>query len=323
MSFDTRIARMRDQGMISEDQAQRLSQAIGDVPRGGAAAEAPRRGPAGPVWLYALLGALALAGLWLLFASPDVARAPEAVQDVREALNQPEEVGGMNKSFQGTLSLFLFVVVPLLLVVVWIAWLYNALVTKEEGVFQAWAQVESNYQRRADLIPNVLEAVADYMQFERETLGEIVAQRSGTQAALPEGLAEELRATIDAITGAQEDSADVLDGISGAPVDDAALARLAEAQAALGASLGRILALSENYPQLRSSDQVLALQAELEGTENRINIARIRFNEAASDFNAAIRRMPASVIASAGGFRRKAYFASDPGADKPVAVSLD
>lgn len=83
------------------------------------------------------------------------------------------------------------------------------------------------------------------------------------------------------------------------------------------------MALSENYLELRSSDQVLALQAELEGTENRINVARLRFNEAAFAFNAAIRRMPASIVASAGNFRRKAYFKADAGAGEAIAVELD
>ena len=229
----------------------------------------------------------------------------------------------MGNSIQSGFSLALIVIVPLLLVIVWVAWLYNALVTKEEAVFEHWAQVESNYQRRADLIPNILEAVSDYMRFEKETLGTIVGQRSEPQATIPPEIVEELREMIDSISAAQEESSDVLGGIRGAPIDDNGLKRLAEAQSALGTSMHGVLALSENYPQLQSSDQVLALQAELEGTENRINVARMRFNEAASEFNSAIRRMPTSVIASAGDFRRKAYFRSDVGSDQPVDVSLD
>jgi LemA protein len=219
---------------------------------------------------------------------------------------------------RGGLSAALFLGVPLLLILLWVIWIYNSLVSGEERVFEAWAQVEATYQRRTDLIPNVVEAVSDYMAYERETLGAVTGQRTGGGEAV-----EALRQAIDEISAAQEESARELGGISGAPLDDNALKRLEEAQAALGASMHRVLALSESYPALRASDQVLTLQAELEGTENRISVARMRFNEAASTFNAAIRRMPASLIASLGNFRRKAYFAADPGADRAPSVSVD
>jgi LemA protein len=323
MSYDARIARMRDQGLISEDQAKRLARAIGPQRESGAGPHSPRNGR-----LFVVLAVVAAliagtASLWFAAGTPPVNEAPQIAQDVSKALNQTEEIGGMSNSMRGGFSLALMVVVPLLLVIAWVAWLYNSLVTKEELVFESWAQVESNYQRRADLIPNILEAVADYMAFEKETLGAVVGQRSQAGAAVPPEVVEDLRKAIDDLSASQEESAAVLGGIQGAPADEQALRRLADAQAALGTSMHRILALSESYPTLRSSDQVLALQAELEGTENRINVARMRFNEAASDFNAAIRRMPASLIASLGDFRRKAYFTSDAGANRPVDVSLD
>ncbi len=323
MSFDARIARMRDQGLISEDQAKRLARAVGPLQEDGSPPRAPRNRRA--LVGLAVVAALAVgaAGLWLATGTAPVGQAPGLAQDVSTALNQTEEIGGMGNSMRGGFSLALMVGVPLLLVVLWVAWLYNGLVTREELVFESWAQVESNYQRRADLIPNVLEAVGDYMRFEQETLGAVVGQRAQVGAAAPPEAVEELRRMIDELSASQEDSAQELGRIRGAPVDDEVLRRLTEAQVALGTSMHRILALSENYPQLRSSDQVLALQAELEGTENRINVARMRFNEAASDFNAAIRRMPASLVASLGDFRRKAYFTSDAGANRPVEVSLD
>lgn len=320
MSYDSRIARMRDQGLISHDQADRLARSISPTASPATEPPAPRRKAwTAPLVIAALVAASAL-GYALLPGGPS---APQIAQDVSQTLNQPQEIGQMGNSMQSGFSLALILALPLLLVIIWIAWLYNGLVSKEEAVFETWAQVESNYQRRADLIPNIIEAVSDFMQFEQDTLGAIVDRRSDAQAAVPPEAAQELRRMIDEALAAQEDSSDVLGGIRGAPVDDEALQRLAEAQTGLGASMHRILALSENYPQLRSSDQVLALQAELEGTENRINVARMRFNEAASEFNAAIRRMPASLIASAGDFRRKAYFTADPGSDRPVNASLD
>lgn len=320
MSYDARIGRMRDQGLISEGQADRLARTIATVAAPAIhTPEARKKAWTAPIALAALVAAGAL-GIAMLPGGPPV---PQIAQDVSQAFNQPQEIGQMGNSMQSGFSLALIVAFPLLLVIVWIAWLYNGLVSKEEAVFETWAQVESNYQRRADLIPNIIEAVSDYMRFEESTLGAIVDRRSDAQAAVPPEAAEELRRMIDEALAAQEDSSDVLGGIRGAPVDGEALQRLAEAQTGLGASMHRILALSENYPQLRSSDQVLALQAELEGTENRINVARMRFNEAASQFNAAIRRMPASLIASAGDFRRKAYFTAESGSDRPVNASLD
>ena len=323
MSYDARIARMRDQGLISEDQAARLTRAVRPR-RGDEGAPRARRNRRALVALAVVTTLVAgTAGLWFATGTPPVGESPELAQDVSKALNRTEEIGGMGNSMRGGFSLALMVGAPLLLVIFWVAWLYNSLVTKEELVFESWAQVESNYQRRADLIPNILEAVADYMRFERETLGAVVGQRAQAGATVPPEVVEELRRMIDDLSASQEDSAEELGRIQGAPDDDEALERLADAQAALGTSMHRILALSENYPELRSSDQVLALQAELEGTENRINVARMRFNEAASDFNAAIRRMPASLIASLGDFRRKAYFTSDAGANRPVEATLD
>ena len=193
-------------------------------------------------------------------------------------------------------------------------------------MFESWAQGESNQQRRADLIPNILETVARYMRFEHKTLVDVVGERSDAIAgkeAFSREDEEKFHQSIESLTLAQKRSSEALQNIHGAPQDEAQLAQLDQAQQTLGASMHRILALAESYPVLRSAEQMQTLQAELEGSENRINVARMRFNETASAFNAAIRRMPASLVASLGGFKRKAYFEADDGADKVVPVVFD
>ena len=243
-----------------------------------------------------------------------------------ESLNQAEEIGQMAKSLTGGISIALFVGIPLLALLIWFTTLYNGLVSKEEAVFESWAQVESNQQRRADLIPNILETVSRYMRFEHETLVDVISERSDAisgKEAFKEGDEDALRESIESLTEAQERSSAAMRDIKGAPQDDVQLEQLYQAQKALGASMHRILALAENYPVLRSAEQMQTLQAELEGSENRINVTRMRFNEAAARFNASIRRMPASLVASLGDFKRKAYFEADEGAEKVIAVEFD
>lgn len=204
----------------------------------------------------------------------------------------------MNKSFSGILAIALFLIVPLLL---WM-WLHNSLVTKEESVFESWAQVESNLERRADLIPALVDTVSRYLRHESDTLTSVTAQRSDASLAT----------ALEELIAAQKSTAEIV-GEDGSNIveDEADLAALFAAQQRVGQRMHSFLAVAESYPQLRSSDQFLELQAQLEGTENRINVARMRFNESVATYNAAIRRLPASLVASAGGFGRKAYFQAD------------
>lgn len=319
MGYEDRIARLRNQGVPTQAQAERLTGSLGGKPRQETVHRRPSR--LHLVWIL-------LALLVLLTRSIAVGTDPQVpqIQEVRTSLNQPQEIGNMGKSLTGGLSVALFVGIPLLALLIWFTTLYNGLVSREEGVLEAWAQVESNYQRRADLIPNILETVAKYMRFEQETLTAVVNERASVmtgQESFREQDAAAFRASVEEIGKAQEDSSAVMKDIKGAPQDEAQLERLYAAQQALGASMHRILALSENYPVLRSADQMLTLQAELEGSENRINVARMRFNEAAAEFNASIRRMPTSLVASLGDFKRKAYFQADEGAGKTVKVQFD
>jgi LemA protein len=320
MAYEERIARLLEQGVLTQVQAERLAKSLSETPR---EEETDSRRFAGRYLFWTLIAVLLLLALYIAVGTDS---EPPQIQDVRTSLNQPQEIGDMGKALTGGVSVALFVGIPLLALLIWFTWIYNGLVSREEAVLKAWAQVESNYQRRADLIPNILEAVQKYMHFEKETLTAVVGERAQAMAgreSFGERDAAAFRARVDEISKAQEDSAQAMKGIVGAPQDDTQLARLYAAQQKLGSAMHRILALSENYPVLRSADQMLALQAELEGSENRINVARMRFNEAAAEFNASMRRMPASLVASTGGFKRKAYFQADTGANKAVQVEFE
>jgi LemA protein len=165
--------------------------------------------------------------------------------------------------------------------------IYNSLVNAQEGVSEAWAQVENVYQRRLDLVPNLVETVKGYAAHERETLEGVVQARSKIT---------QLNLSPKMIT------------------DPQALAGFEEAQQGLSAALSRLLVLVERYPDLKANQNFLALQSQLEGTENRIAVERRRFNEAARSFNTQIRVFPNKFVAEALGFQRKAYFAADEAA---------
>ncbi len=172
---------------------------------------------------------------------------------------------------------------------------YNNLVTKEEGVNSAWAQVENVYQRRLDLVPNLVETVKGYAAHEKETLQNVVNARSKVTQM----------------------------GISPAIINDPAqLAKFQEAQTALTSALSRLLVVVEKYPDLKASQNFLMLQTQLEGTENRITVERRRFNEAAQDFNAFRRRFPNVIVANLIGFKNKAYFQADQDAKTAPQVKF-
>ena len=171
---------------------------------------------------------------------------------------------------------------------------YNGLVNMDEEVQNKWANVETQYQRRADLIPNLVNTVKGYAAHEKQTLEEVVAARSrATQL------------TIDAAEATPEQ-----------------MARYQKAQGEVSQALGRLLMVAENYPQLKANENFLELQSQLEGTENRINVARKDFNDAAKKFNMSIRRFPKSIIASMCGFEKRSYFEAEAGADKAPKVEF-
>lgn len=172
---------------------------------------------------------------------------------------------------------------------------YNTLVTAEEGVNEAWGQVNTAYQRRADLIPNLVNTVKGAANFEEETLTAVVEARSR---------ATSINLTADALN------------------DPQALRNFEEAQGALRSSLSRLLMVAENYPVLQATQAFRDLQVQLEGTENRISTERNRFNTVVRGYNTQIRRFPTSLMAAIFGFSTKAYFEASEGADQAPTVQF-
>lgn len=179
--------------------------------------------------------------------------------------------------------------------VVWAVGTYNGLVVRNEQVSKAWANVEAQYQRRLDLVPNLVSTVKGSAKFEKETLTAVVDARS----------------RVGSITVDKK----VLD-------DPESFKKFEEAQGRLGSALSRLLAVAEQYPQLRTTEAYRDLQVQLEGTENRIQVARKDFNDSAQDFNMSIKMFPASVIASRAGFKERPYFAAAPAAAQAPVVDF-
>lgn len=171
---------------------------------------------------------------------------------------------------------------------------YNGIATKDQEVKRAWGDVESDYQRRSDLIPNLVNTVKGYANFEQKTLTDVIqARASATQMKIdPTNLTPEK------------------------------LAAFQQAQTGLSSAIGRLLVVSENYPDLKANQNFLDLQAQLEGTENRISVSRKRFNEAVLTYNGLIVRFPGSLVAEIGGFTEKGFFEAAEGADKAPEVKF-
>lgn len=172
----------------------------------------------------------------------------------------------------------------------------NSLVNKEEVVDQAWAQVENQYQRRSDLIPNLVNTVKGAADFEQETLTQVVEARSKASSV--------------------QVSADDLN-------DPQKLQQFQQAQAQLSGALSRLLVTVERYPELRANQNFRDLQVQLEGTENRIATERKRYNDAVRDYNTSIRRFPGNLFAGLLGFDAKAYFEAEEGAEQAPEVNFD
>ena len=190
------------------------------------------------------------------------------------------------------LSGLLIVVIILALAALWGVKSYNGLVQKDEAVQSAWGQVENTYQRRADLIPNLVATVKGYAEHEKETLEEVVAARA--------------KATQTTVKDLSETS----------------VAEFQKAQSQLSGALSRLIAVVESYPDLKANANFMDLQAQLEGTENRINEDRRNFNEVAQGYNTAVRSFPANIIASLFHFDKKGYFTADEGAAQAPKVEF-
>jgi len=172
---------------------------------------------------------------------------------------------------------------------------YNGFVTAEQGVNEKWAQVQNVYQRRADLIPNLVETVKGFAAQEKTVLEAVTQARAS---------AGSIKATPELLN------------------DPANFKRFQDAQNQLGGALSRLLVTVERYPELKSNQNFLALQSQLEGTENRITVERMRFNEAVRDYNTKIKLMPGALVARLMGFNEKAFFEAVPGSETVPKVKF-
>ncbi len=216
------------------------------------------------------------------------------------AVNPAEEerpmINSMRGMAKGALVILSAIGLFIFLLVIWVLQSYNGVVTLEEGVASAWGKVEATYQRRIDLIPNLVSTVKAYADHEEGVFAEV--------------------ARIRAEAGKIQLSAEDLN-------NPEMVARFQNVQQGLGSALTKLFAVAEAYPALRASENFLGLQTQLEGTENRISVARQRYNDAVKEYNSAIRRIPGLWVAAAGGFEQSHYFKSDAGADQAVEVSFD
>ena len=188
----------------------------------------------------------------------------------------------------------IIVIAILAVVVIWAISAYNGMVTLEESVSKAWSDVETTYQRRADLIPNLVNTVKGYATHESNTFQEVAAVRAkATQMTIP---AEELTAEN--------------------------MRKFSQTMGEMNSALSRLIAISESYPELKASENFSELQAQIEGTENRINEARKKYNASVKDYNIAVRRFPGNIIAGIFGFHKKAEFKSNEGAEIAPEVSF-
>lgn len=186
------------------------------------------------------------------------------------------------------------IIAAVVAVILWAISINNSMVAMEEGVNTAWSNVENVYQRRADLIPNLVNTVKGYAQHETATLEQVVnARAKATSVTInPENMTQEQ------------------------------IQEFQNAQNAVGSALGRLIAVSEAYPDLKANQNFVELQAQLEGTENRISVERRNFNEAAKSYNTYIRKFPQSIIAGMRGFEKKPYFEAQEGSDKAPQVQF-
>ncbi len=201
----------------------------------------------------------------------------------------------MSKGLKITLGILAALVLIAVMTIGWAVGTYNTLVRADEGVRGAWSQVENQYQRRFDLIPNLVETVKGYAKQEKEVLENVTAARASVG---------QLKVTPELLR------------------DPQAFSRFQQAQDGLGSALSRLLVVTENYPNLKSNENFLTLQSQLEGTENRIAVERRRFNETVQSYNVMIRTFPASMIAGFGNFRESQYFKSAAGAEQAPQVKF-
>lgn len=192
----------------------------------------------------------------------------------------------MKKKLSTAIWVLIGVGVFLLMMVMWFVGSYNSLITLSEGVDTSWAQVENQYQRRADLVPNLVNTVKGYAAHEEDLFTEITKLRSQWAGA-----------------STKQGKIEAAQGMEGA--------------------IGRLLLVAENYPQLKAGENFLALQTQLEGTENRVAVERKRYNDAVKLYNIKIKRIPTNIVANMFGYEKETYFEADVGAEEVPTVSFE
>ena len=188
----------------------------------------------------------------------------------------------------------IIIIAVIAIVAIWAVSGYNGMVNKEETVSNAWANVEAAYQRRADLIPQLVNTVKGYANHEKSTLDAVVSAR--TKAT---------QMTVDVGELTEEN-----------------IQKYQEAQGEVGAAISRLLAITESYPELKANENFSELQAQLEGTENRINEVRKNYNASVKEYNVSVRKFPNNILAGMFGFERKAEFKAEEGASKAPEVNF-
>ncbi len=189
---------------------------------------------------------------------------------------------------------WIIIIAVLAVIVVYGITSYNSMVAQDETVGTAWSNVENQYQRRADLIPNLVNTVKGYAAHEKETFDAVVSARAkATQTTI----------SIDELTPEKMEA-------------------YQKAQGAVGSALSRLLAVTENYPDLKANENFQTLQAQLEGTENRISVEHRKFNEVAKAYNTNIRRFPKNIFAGMFGFEKRPYFEAEEGSEKAPEVKF-
>lgn len=189
----------------------------------------------------------------------------------------------------------IIIIAILAIVVIWAISAYNSMVTQEEEVSKAWGDVETTYQRRADLIPNLVNTVKGYAKHESGTLEEVTAARAK---------ATQMNISVDELT-------------------EENIRKYQQTMNEMNSALSRLLAISENYPDLKASENFSELQAQIEGTENRINEARKRYNTAVKEYNITVRRFPGNIVAGIFGFEKKGEFRASEGTENAPRVSFE
>ena len=200
----------------------------------------------------------------------------------------------MKKSFVVLIGVFGFIILVAIILFLSSIRFKNNMVTYDEDISKAWSQVESQYQRRSDLIPNLVNTVKGYADFEKSTLTAVIEARAKATSV----------------------------NISADNLNEQSMAQFQQAQNGLSSALSKLLVVVEKYPDLKANQNFLELQAQLEGTENRIANERMKFNETTRTYNVYTRRFPARVFASIYGFEQKPYFKATEGAEKAPEVKF-